>query len=338
MTTENLFFHLEIKEKFCGGKKMKRTISLIIAVAVMVAMFIVPVSAADEVYTTATEIASEGDWELAGDITGMLTISSGTYVIDLNGWTWEGQILIHDGDVTIIDSSADKTGLIDATALGDAIDIKAGSLTLDGITVIGAHTSGDAVFVDGGDVTIKNCVLTAGKAGLDTTSSAATVVVENTTFADFEDYAGDQPKDASGRNCAIELRGNAKVTLNGKNKFDVATIICRTNTHTTPIADSFEKGADVTISFAGADAELCVHEGNPYNSNTITYSYAGTTTTPDNGGSTTPDNGGSTTPDNGGSTTPDNNNNADTGDFMSLVIVVAAAALVVTVLSKKRAF
>ena len=312
---------------------MKRTISLIIAIAVMVAMFIVPVSA--EGISDVADITGEGEWELDDDITGKIDIASGDYVIDLAGCVLTGQIVITGGSLTITDSSADKTGSVNALTLGDAIDIKGGDVTLDGITVVGAHTSGDAVFVEGSpNVTIKNCILTAGKVGIDATSAEASIVVENTTFADFEEYSEGNPKDA--RNAAIEFRNNANVELKGENKFEVSTIICRSNTHTASFADSFTLGENVTATFSDV-VDLGSGSGNPYNATTITYSYNGTTTSAP---STTPDNGGSTsTPDNSGSTsTPNTNNNANTGDFMSLVIVVAAAALVVTVLSKKRAF
>ena len=253
---------------------MKRTISLIIAIAVMVSMFIVPVSAAD--VTAVSEIAP-GESVLQGNISGTLTITSGDYVIDLNGHEWVGQIFIQGGNVTIKDTSTEAIGGIDASNMGDAIDISGGTLVLEDTIVVGAHTSGDAVFVSGGNVTIRGCILTAGKVGLDVTSSAATVVVEDTVFADFESTG--LPKDGAGRNAAIELRNNAKVALNGYNFFLVDKVICRSNTHSASFEDSFVLGENVTATFTD-ETDLGSESGNPYLGATITYEYEDPTAEP----------------------------------------------------------
>ena len=111
---------------------------------------------------------------------GAKSLSSGTYVIDLAGYTWTGQLAVSGtADVTIIDSRAGKTGKIDASNAGDAIDVSGSAkLTLDGVKVLGSYGSGDAVFVSGGTVVSNNSILAAGKAGIDVTSSSASITVQ----------------------------------------------------------------------------------------------------------------------------------------------------------------
>ena len=250
---------------------MKRTISLIIAIAVMVSMFIVPVSAAD---VTSADAIVAGESVLQNDVAKIgFPITSGDYVIDLNGYKWTGSLSISGGNVTI------KNGTVDASQVGDAITVSGSAVVvLDGVTVIGAYGGGDAIFVDPGtpDLTIKNCVLTAGKAGIDNTNATATVKVENTNFADFT-YG---PKDPTNRNCAVELRNGAKITFNGANEFEVTQVIRRTNTHSAAFSECLLGGENVTISFADTDTDLGDGSGNQYHANTITYVYEAPEATP----------------------------------------------------------
>lgn len=342
---------------------MKKTISLIVIVVVMFSMLIVPVSAAEGTspldmgisladVTSPAEVTKpeeivEGESILQADISGDLTITAGEYVIDLNGYTWTGRLVIEGGNVTIKDTSTAKTGKIDASQITDAIDISGGAIvSLEDITIIGSHTSGDAIFASGSpNVTIKNCVLTAGKVGLDVMSLSVVVIVEDTVFADFANFKPDLPKDE--RNAAVELRNNAVVVLKGENKFEVNKIICRSNNHTTPIKESFVLGDGVTATFESEDAVFGIFGGENYKSNIISYSYE----TPadesvnDSNNDSTDDSVSDSTVDN---SADDSNNssvnkpadseqkNPNTGDFASLIIVVAAVALIVTVLSKKR--
>ena len=257
---------------------MKRTISLIIAIAVMVSMFIVPVSAAN-----VTDVAAIAPGESVlqsniGDGTSVTNIGSGDYVIDLNGYKWTGKLIITGGNVTIKDTSAAKTGTIDASQSGDGIDVSGNAVVvLENITVIGGLDGGDAIFVGGApSITAKNCVLTAGKVGIDNTSSASTIVVEDTTFADFADYAPGLGKDGQGRNGAIEFRAGAKVTLKGNNTFTINTIIARSG-HTSEIKDSFEYGDNASATFG----EVSTIAGGNYTATTITYTYEAPEATPE---------------------------------------------------------
>ena len=249
---------------------MKRTISLIIAIAVMVSMFIVPVSAAD---VTSVDAIVPGESVLQSDIgngASVKIITTGEYVIDLNGYKWTGRMEISgDAVVTIKDSSTAKTGTIDASQSGDGIDVKGNAVVvLENITVIGGLDGGDAIFVGGEPtITAKNCVLTAGKVGIDNTSSASTIIVEDTTFADFADYAPGLGKDGQGRNGAIELRAGAKVTLKGNNTFTVNTIIARDN-HTSEIKDSFVYGENASATFGDVYTVTSIYTGAK-----ITYTY-----------------------------------------------------------------
>lgn len=201
---------------------------------------------------------------------GAKSLSSGTYVIDLAGYTWTGQLAVSGtADVTIIDSSAGKTGKIDASNAGDAIDVSGSAkLTLDGVKVLGSFGSGDAVFVSGGTVVSNNSILSAGKAGIDVTSASASITVNGGSFPTF-DGLNDE------RRCAIELRYNAKVTLNGDIDFTVNRIICRATQdgnacHTNALADSIICGDNASATFT-AEASFTSNSNYKYADMTYTY-------------------------------------------------------------------
>lgn len=336
---------------------MKRTISMIIAVAIMVFMFVVPASAEVETspvydvslaeYTAPVEITAvseiaEGESILKNDIEGDITITSGEYVIDLNGYTWVGRLLIEGGNVTVKDTSAEKTGKIDASLRADAIDVSGGAIvSLENITVIGAFGSGDGIFVSGSaNVTVKNCVLTAGKVGVDIISLSAVVIVEDSVFADFADYVTDKEKDE--RNAAIEFRNNAQIILRGDNKFEVNKVICRTADHTISFENSFVLGENVTATFT-EDVDMGVHAEYEYKSTAIAYSFVETEADSENKpiDETTDkstDESADNTTDNSQESDKSEISNPNTGDFVSFVIIVATVAFAATVLSKKRAF
>ena len=357
---------------------MKRTISLIIAVVVMVSMFVIPVSAEDDTVsfyvtspldivslaevtastnvTTLSDI-SEGESVLQEDVAGELKITSGEYIIDLNGYTLAGRVIIEGGVVTIKDTSAAKTGKIDASQINDAIDVSGGAnVSLENITVIGAYGSGDGIFVTGSaNVSVKNCVITAGKAGIDNTSLSSVVIVEDTTFADFANIVPDGIKD--GRNAAIEFRNNAKVVLRGDNKFEVNTIVCRTATHETSFAESFILGDNVTVTFE-EDTDLGYFSEYQYTANKITYVFDESAdepvNEPEDEPADTPAGDENDVPANESEDEPNDEidkttggeakedapaiSNPNTGDFMSLVVVIAAVIFAVTVITKKRVF
>ena len=223
--------------------------------------------------TTVDAIAA-GTSVLGANIAGGKNISSGTYVIDLAGYKWTGQLFVSGtADVTIMDSSAGKTGVFDATTMGDGIDVSGGKITLDGVKVIGGFGSGDALFVSGGTVVSNNSILCAGKAAIDVTSPSASVTVNGGTFATFPATAS-TPADE--RNCAIEFRSNAKVTFNGDISFDVNRLICRDG-HTNSFAASVTTGENVTVSFTDAAR----FTGNTsYQYTDMTYTYTATSADP----------------------------------------------------------
>ena len=326
---------------------MKRTISTIIAVAIMVFMFVVPASAEVETspvydvslaeYTAPVEITAvseiaEGESILKNDIEGDITITSGEYVIDLNGYTWVGRLLVEGGNVTVKDTSAEKTGKIDASLRADAIDVSGGAIvSLENITVIGAFGSGDGIFVSGSaNVTIKNCVLTAGKVGIDIISLSAVVIVEDSVFADFADYVTDKEKDE--RNAAIEFRNNAKIVLRGENEFKVSRIICRTENQEIPFAESFVLGDNVTIAFEPEDTDLGTFGENEYKANNITYVYEAPIETPNEPTINEP--ADETTSEPSVDSKPEASN-PNTGDLIPCIVAVAVVVFAATIIRRK---
>ena len=248
-------------------------------------------------------------------------------------------MLVEGGNVTVKDTSAEKTGKIDASLRADAIDVSGGAtVSLENITVIGAFGSGDGIFVSGSaNVTIKNCVLTAGKVGIDIISLSAVVIVEDSVFADFADYVTDKEKDE--RNAAIEFRNNAKIVLRGENEFKVNRIICRTENQEIPFAESFVLGDNVTIAFEPEDTDIGTFGENAYKANKITYVYEAPVETPDEptGNETTDKSENKSDKESEKETSDEKQetSNPNTGDLMPYVIVVAAVTFAVTIIKKK---
>lgn len=253
----------------------------------------------------------DAEYVLTADIDADLTsvnFTNCTVVIDLAGYTWEsGNIVLKTGegaDVTVIDSVGG--GKLVSTG-NDAVQPEGGKLTLDGITVESQNADGDALFVDGGTVIIKDTTLVAEKAGIDVSQNgnSAEIIVDGVTFAGFET--------ADSRTCAIEIRNNDKtVELKGNIKFET-NLILRRNECTKDLSEIITTAEGCTVTF-GEDASVEGYDN--YKGNTVEYTY--TPSADDNTG--------------------DNTGDVETGDFMSFAFVIAAAALVVTVISKKRAY
>ncbi len=223
------------------------------------------------VLSSASQITA-GETKLTQNITGKLSVSSGNYVIDLAGKTWNAgsEVAVEvrgNANVTIKDSVGE--GKI--TSGNDAIDIgpEDGSsnptVVVNGITVESTGSSGDAFFVNCGTVDIINCTLYANKAGIDVSqnASSATINVNGCKFAGAP-TGGD-------RTCAIEFRNNGKVVnLSGDINFE-NNIIMRRNECTVSLDTVIKTGENSTVAF-GADGSVKNYESS-YTQNTITYTY-----------------------------------------------------------------
>ena len=209
-------------------------------------------------------IKEPGEYKLVADVKGNLTLTSGDYVIDLNGHTWTNggiALNIQGAKVTLTDTVG--TGYIKAT--NDCIDISSGSITVTDATVIAEGDSLDAIFVGGGVVVTNNATLYAGKSGINASQAAVDITVNGGTFGGV--YSGERFV----RTSAFEFRNNAKVKLNGDINFVETAIIRRSKTHTISWAESFIVGDDVTVTFAANDTDIGTHSGNHYYSNAISY-------------------------------------------------------------------
>ena len=176
------------------------------------------------VLSSASQIVA-GETKLTQDITGLLSVTEGTYVIDLAGFTWSHNnvALQVEGtaDVTIIDSVGGGKISVDPN---DAINAYGGSLTLNGVTVESDGPGMDGIFVKAGNIVVKNSTIIAPKAGIDASQSEteATILVDGGTFGVYE---GEEEKN---RSCAIEFRSdNKNVTLKGDIKFENNIILRR---------------------------------------------------------------------------------------------------------------
>ena len=229
--------------------------------------------------TTDTSISSaltnanaivEGETKLTQDITGTLVASSGTYVIDLAGYTWKNStavaLNVNGADVTIIDSVGG--GKIIVTQ-NDAIEVNSGKLTAKGVTIVSDNSGGDALFVNGGTTVVEDCTLYAKKAGIDVSQNgnSATITVKGGTFAGTYSAAED-------RTCAIEFRNNDKtLTLSGDITF-TNDLILRRNECTKALTEVITAGTNSEITY-GEDASVEGYDN--YIANTISYTYTGST-------------------------------------------------------------
>lgn len=209
-------------------------------------------------------IKEPGEYKLVADVTGGISLSSGTYVIDLNGHTWTNSGVALDvagADVTIIDSEG--SGYIMATA-NDCVNVGAGKFTLTEATAIATADGMDAIFVGGGTVVVNSGVLYGGKSGINAANTGVDITVNGGTFNGV--FSG-EPFD---RTAAIEFRNNAKVKLIGDVYFNVDRIIKRAN-HTITWEETFIIEDDMQIAFEEADIIMGNFGGNDYFSNVITY-------------------------------------------------------------------
>lgn len=104
------------------------------------------------------EIKTSGEYKFAADITGNITFGAGNFTIDLNGHKWNlgaPTIKINGATVKIIDTSTSKSGVI--TGDGDIINVAAGKLVAEGITVKATGGGCDAFWITGGETEIINC-------------------------------------------------------------------------------------------------------------------------------------------------------------------------------------
>lgn len=108
------------------------------------------------------EIKTSGEYKFAVDMTGDISFGAGNFTIDLNGHKWNlgaPTIKINGATVKIIDTSASKSGVI--TGDGDIINVVAGKLVAEGITVKATGGGCDAFWITGGETEIINCTATS---------------------------------------------------------------------------------------------------------------------------------------------------------------------------------
>ena len=224
---------------------------------------------APPVLSSASQIAA-GETKLTQNITGNLTVTEGTYVIDLAGFTWS-----NDNVALEVDGTANVT-IIDSVGGGkisvypnDAINAYGGSLTLNGVTVEADGSGMDAIFVKAGNILVKNSTLIAPKAGIDASQSdtAATIVVDGGTFGV---YAGAEDKS---RSCAIEFRNdNKNITLKGDIKFE-NNVIIRRNDCTKELEQLITFGDESKDSTITNTDKTYSNDSNTWRFSTIDYKY-----------------------------------------------------------------
>ena len=192
--------------------------------------------------------------KLTADISGNLTVQDeSNYIIDLAGHKWtnsDNAIVLATGSIYVYDSVGG--GSIVTTA-GDAVSMGNGTAKFENITIKGGGDGMDAIYCDGGNLTVINCTLSGPKAGINVSNgseasdySARSVVTVN--GGKFANYSG--IKDSQGRNCAIEIRNNAdEITLTGNITFENNKIISK-KTNTKSIKDSISTSGTIT---SGAD-------------------------------------------------------------------------------------
>ena len=142
------------------------------------------------------DIGAAGDYKLTSNISGTVELSSGTYQIDLNGFTWTGILKIKGATVTITDSA--KDGVI-TTADNDVIMLESGALTVTGIKIEGNDSGCDGIFVSGGKATINDCTISALSSAVQ--NKGGEVTINGGTYS-------------SGNN-ALKVNGNSMITVNG---------------------------------------------------------------------------------------------------------------------------
>ena len=189
-------------------------------------------------------IASTGDFveggtvnKLVRDIAGQFAPTSGTYVIDLAGYTWS-----HNTTALVVSGTANVT-VIDSVGGGkiyannDAITPHGGSLTLRGISVEADSSGCDAVFAKGGTVVVENCFLDGRQSSVHNDNEyGATVSVIGCTL--------------DGDDVALKGRNNAVITISGNTVFNnTAVEMQRGFDSSRLVTDTFVAGEGCTITF-----------------------------------------------------------------------------------------
>ena len=104
--------------------------------------------------------------KLTTDITGGLTVNGDTYTIDLAGhkWTSAGNVIVlGTGFIYVYDSVGG--GSIESSTQ-DAITMGNGSAKFENIIIKASGDGMDAVYCDGGNLIVEDCILSAPKAAV----------------------------------------------------------------------------------------------------------------------------------------------------------------------------
>ena len=174
--------------------------------------------------------------KLVRDIAGQFAPTSGTYVIDLAGYTWSHNttaLSVDGANVTVIDS----VGGGKIYANNDAITPNSGSLTLRGISVEADASGCDAVFVTGGTVVVEDCFLDGRQSSVHNDNrNGATVSVIGCTL--------------DGDDVALKGRNNAVITISGNTVFNNTTVEMQRGFDSSRlVTDTFVAGEGCTITF-----------------------------------------------------------------------------------------
>lgn len=174
--------------------------------------------------------------KLVRDIAGQFAPTSGTYVIDLAGYTWSHNttaLSVDGANVTVIDS----VGGGKIYANNDAITPNSGSLTLRGISVEADASGCDAVFVTGGTVVVEDCFLDGRQSSVHNDNrNGATVSVIGCTL--------------DGDDVALKGRNDAVITISGNTVFNNTTVeMQRGFSSNRLVTDTFVAGEGCTITF-----------------------------------------------------------------------------------------
>lgn len=178
---------------------MKTILKMLIVSIMIASMTLIGTFTAFAADVDVTEdIGAAGDYKLASDISGNVTLTSGNYTIDLNGCIWTGSLTIQGATVTIIDSSAEKNGLM-TTDANDVIMAESGKLTTTEIHIEGNASGCDGIFISGGTVTVNNCTISALSSALQ--NKGGELTVNGGTY--------------SSANNALKVNNDSTITVNG---------------------------------------------------------------------------------------------------------------------------
>lgn len=175
--------------------------------------------------------------KLVRNIAGQFAPTSGTYVIDLAGYTWS-----HNDTALKVSGTANVT-VIDSVGGGkiyannDAITPHGGSLTLRGISVEADSSGCDAVFAKGGTVVVEDCFLDGRQSSVHNDNEyGATVSVIGCTL--------------DGDDVALKGRNNAVITISGNTVFNNTTVEMQRGFDSSRlVTDTFVAGEGCTITF-----------------------------------------------------------------------------------------